>query len=302
MTRRAWKASARWAALGVLLGLGAAVGPAEAVTLIPNCPYTIMQPGVYVLASDLTCPGPAITITADNVVLNLNGNTLTSDGGGGAGVLVEGIDANPTLEGLRVENGTVTGFQDGVYVEDAPGARVARVTARDNSSAGIAVYDSPGARIEDNTVTDGGDDGIQTENCDGCRIAGNRANGNGDEGIDFFSNSADGITGARIEGNTASGNGGEGIGLTNNVDGNLVRGNTANGNGEEGIHLSPSSGGATGNRLEGNTATGNGTNGGGDPDLFDGNLPACVNTWRGNKFVTDNEQGAAAGPGAGCIQ
>ena len=116
MTRRAWKASARWAALGVLLsGLGAAAGPAEAVTLIQSCPYTIMQPGLYVLARDLTCPGadPAIRITADNVVLNLNGNTLTGDGGE-QGVLAEGTDANPTLEGLRVENGTVTGFQDGI--------------------------------------------------------------------------------------------------------------------------------------------------------------------------------------------
>ena len=40
MTTRTQRSSARWAALGVLLGLGAAVGPAEAQTLIRNCPYT----------------------------------------------------------------------------------------------------------------------------------------------------------------------------------------------------------------------------------------------------------------------
>ena len=35
------------------------------------------------------------------------------------------------------------------------------------------------------------------------------------------------------------------------------------------------------------------------PDLVDGNLPPCVNTWQGNTFVTDNE---GNGPGAGCIR
>ena len=51
---------------------------------------------------------------------------------------------------------------------------------------------------------------------------------------------------------------------------------------------------ATGNRIEGNVATGNSIF-----DLDDANQPACVNTWRGNAFVTDNE---GNGPGAGCIR
>ena len=155
MTRRAWEASARWAALGVLLGgLGVAAGPAEAVTLIQSCPYTIMQPGVYVLASDLTCPGPAITITADNVVLNLNGHTLTSDGGGGAGVRAEGTEANPTLEGLRVENGTVTGFIDGILLDNTPGARVASVAARATPKASLpTAAPAVGSRTTGRTAT-----------------------------------------------------------------------------------------------------------------------------------------------------
>jgi hypothetical protein len=61
-----------------------------------------------VLATNLTCPGddPAIRITADNVTLNLNGRTLTGDGGdgGGDGVLAEGTEGNPTVEGLQVVN------------------------------------------------------------------------------------------------------------------------------------------------------------------------------------------------------
>jgi parallel beta-helix repeat protein len=300
MTRRAWEASARWAALGVLLGgLGAAVGPAEAVTLIQSCPYTIMQPGVYVLARDLTCPGSAVAIriTADNVVLNLNGRTLTGDDSG-YGVLAEGTDANPTLEGLRVENGAVRGFRfDGVSIEDAPGARVAGVTATDNRFKGILVRHSPGARVEGNTAGDNGGTGLQLDPCDSCRVLGNRATGNADVGIVLL----DG-TGTRLESNTATGNGDDGIRLQTDADGNLVRGNTLTDNGGNGLELDS---GATDNLLEGNRATGNGTGTGseGDFDLADENLdddpPACVNTWRGNTFVTDNE---GDGPGAGCIQ
>jgi len=52
--------------------------------------------------------------------------------------------------------------------------------------------------------------------------------------------------------------------------------------------------GTSGARVEGNTATGNS-----EFDLRDDNLPACVNTWLGNRFVTDNERD---GPGAGCIR
>jgi parallel beta-helix repeat protein len=276
----------------LLGGLGAAVGPAEAVTLIPNCPYTIMQPGVYVLASDLSCPGgTAITVAADNVVFNLNGRTLTGDGDG-VGVSAEGSEADP-ITGLRVENGTVRGFFDGVRVGNAPGARVANVTATGNDDDGIEVYASPGARIEGNTLTGNGF-GLLVDGCEGgCRIAGNRVADNG-RGILIRD-----ATGARIEGNTATGNGSDGIALSGDAStGNQVRGNTATGNGESGIEVEVDS---TGNTLEGNTATGNDADRDGDPDLVDRNLPAdpCPSTWRGNNFVTDNE---GDGPSAGCIR
>jgi hypothetical protein len=48
--------------------------------------------------------------------------------------------------------------------------------------------------------------------------------------------------------------------------------------------------------------TGNQATGNGEADLVDQRFPACVSTWRGNRFATDNETGAAAGPGAGCIR
>jgi hypothetical protein len=59
-----------------------------------------------------------------------------------------------------------------------------------------------------------------------------------------------------------------------------------------GIQVTP---GSTDNQFLGNTATGNSPG----PDLVEGNLPACSNSWLANVFVTDNE---GNGPGAGCIR
>jgi parallel beta-helix repeat protein len=292
MTTRTRRSSARWAALGVLLGLGAAAGAAEAQTLIQSCPYTILAPGTYVLARDLICPDPAIAIAADNVRLDLGGRTLTSTAAGtGTGVRAEGSEEDP-ITGLRVENGTVTGFSLGVVLVRAPGTRLTRLTgvtaAGDGSGGiGILVNSSPDARIENNRAT-GFDEGISAggRGCDRCRITGNRATGNADEGIILSP-----ATGARVVANVADGNG-FGIYLdSSGNDGNLVQGNTARGNTESGIYVGR---GSTGNQLLGNLATGNG-----GVDLEDDNLPACVNAWLGNTFVTDNE---GNGPGAGCIR
>ena len=51
--------------------------PAAAATLNQSCPFTAMTPGTYVLVRDLTCPSPAITVTANGVSLVLGGRTLT---------------------------------------------------------------------------------------------------------------------------------------------------------------------------------------------------------------------------------
>ena len=152
--------------------------------------------------------------------------------------------------------------------------------------------------LERNGIT-----GMDADGCDRCVIAGNRIADNDGRGL-FFG----GGSGARIEGNTVTGNRSDGIDVEDSdTKGNLFRGNRLTGNGGSGIEVS-----AVNNRFEGNTATGNDTDGSGEADLVDLNLeegfffpdpaPGCVNTWRGNRFVTDNEDGAAFGPGAGCIR
>jgi parallel beta-helix repeat protein len=296
--------SARRAAQSVALALGGAVavlaggaGPATAAEPTPifGCPYTIVAPGTYLLARDVVCPGDGIIITADNVLLVLNGRTLTGSGDR-AGVRAEGTEANPTLTGLQVVgSGTVTGFDTGVLVRNAPDARVIDVTAADNQFEGIYVDTSPRALVAGNTARNNAE-GIYVEDSDGSLIAGNQATGNARE---FFSDGIqlDSTTGARVEGNTATGSGDDGIDLTFDSTGNLIRGNTTTGNLGSGIDVG---GGSTGNQLDGNQATGNDADGNGDRDLFDANIGrGCFNTWRGNSFVTDND---GDGPGVGCIQ
>lgn len=92
--------------------------------------------------------------------------------------------------------------------------------------------------------------------------------------------------------NIANNNGGDGIDIASSE--NLVHNNVANNNLVRGILVNP---GASGNVIRRNTALGNRAG-----DLVDLNLPSCVNIWRGNNFVTDNELGSDRGPDAGCIR
>ncbi|MGW2158952.1 right-handed parallel beta-helix repeat-containing protein [Nonomuraea sp. NPDC001699] len=62
------------------------------------------------LTDDLTCPGGALTIGADDVDLDLNGHTITGSGTGN-GLLVAG------RRGTTVRNGTIAGFAYGIYVD-----------------------------------------------------------------------------------------------------------------------------------------------------------------------------------------
>lgn len=158
------------------------------------------------------------------------------------------------------------GADFGILAQNVTGLRIEGGTVTGFSEEGLHIEAAPGARIAGVTASGNGGDGIDLQDCAGCLVAGNRASGNGNIGIHFVGSGPN----TRVTGSTATDNQAAGIGLF---------------------------AGSTGDRLTGNLATGNG-----EFDLIDNNLPACVNTWRGNRFATDNETGAAAGPGAGCIQ
>lgn len=83
-------------------------------TTITSVPITISAAGSYCLTGDLTTSATtAITIQADNVVLDLNNHTLRGPGGSGS----NGIYANQH-RGLRIHNGTLRGFANAINIDD----------------------------------------------------------------------------------------------------------------------------------------------------------------------------------------
>jgi hypothetical protein len=94
-------------------------------------PLEIASPGSYYLVEDIGAAG-GITISADDVTLDLNGFTLS--GGLGSGIYVA-----PGLEGITIRNGTVRDWEwDGVLAHPAS-VHVEGVVALDNGNNGIYV-------------------------------------------------------------------------------------------------------------------------------------------------------------------
>jgi hypothetical protein len=141
---------ARGLALAAMLLLAAHARPAAAetrtCTAVPSLPYTIATQGTYCLTDDLTTAittGNAITITANNVVLDLNGHRL-SGLPGGTGTEAYGIYASKR-QNITIHNGTIRGFYVGVFLDDdAPytssqGHVIEDVRTDQATAAGISV-------------------------------------------------------------------------------------------------------------------------------------------------------------------
>ena len=78
-------------------------------------------------------------------------------------ILKNGLDRQPR-----------TGFDDGLVLGNAPGARISGVTATDSADDGIAVRNSPGVRVAGSTAARNGGDGIDVGGCNSCMVIGNR--------------------------------------------------------------------------------------------------------------------------------
>jgi hypothetical protein len=200
------------------------INQATSVSGLPGCahsgfPITICQSGSYKLSGNLTVADAnttAISITADNVTLDLNGFSIlgptvcvgrpvtscspTGSGNGVAGVIQRGI---------TVVNGSVRGMGgEGINIGDA--SSVKNVHAASNGDNGISVS---GGTVSGNTATGNGLNGIIAVGA----VSGNYAVGNGAAGILVFCPSS-------AVGNTAFSNGtsnlvpsGVGCALANNA-------------------------------------------------------------------------------------
>jgi parallel beta-helix repeat protein len=229
-----------------------------------DMPYNLNHSGSYYLTGDwhLDAPGTdAITISADNVTLDLNGFALIGPGkgvGSDDGVYVEcGTEIVPELcYNISIYNGTVRDWGgSGVNAFFSASSEFANLRLSNNGDAGLVA--------EWGTVTDSvasGNDGF------GFRVAystvlGSYASSNGGDGFigswlvltDCFSygNLGDGIAvGESTVSNCETGtNEGNGIRVTSD---SLVAGNVAENNTGAGIHVTGAN-----NRIEGNNATNN---------------------------------------------
>jgi parallel beta-helix repeat protein len=295
MTRKKSGSSSAIAAVAGLVVMVWGARPAAALTNVSTTPFNLNIPGeTYVLTTNLNASGTALTITANNVVLNLNGKTITGRGTG-FGIVVG------NAAGVRVIGpGIVQGFAIGVgfigtslsLVQDvevrdtaagivlssgATDDTVQRVQSHDNDLVGIwvAFIDESADRnvVLGNWCFNNGEDGIVVET-NANRIGGNLVTDNGEEGILVFgdnnellsnrcrANDIDGIglvPGAnanRVRLNICTGNGFDGISLLGQVTSTLIEANTCRDNEEVGISLIE--GGNTNNTLRGNTCSENG--------------------------------------------
>jgi len=101
-------------ALLALFACASTQAETQQCTTITSVPLTISASGSYCLTGNLaSSSGTAITIQADNVVLDLNGHTLSGPGGSSS----IGIASN-LRRGLRIHNGTLRGFTNAVFIDD----------------------------------------------------------------------------------------------------------------------------------------------------------------------------------------
>ena len=137
---------------------GAARGEVTACTEITSVPYTVTAPGIYCLKSSLQFAGAfhggAITVQADDVVLDLNGHVL--EGPGPEAVTnTWGVRAT-NRKNITVRNGTIRAFLIGVGLlgsgTSSSGHIVERLRLVANMDEGLSVT-GVGSIVRNNQVT-----------------------------------------------------------------------------------------------------------------------------------------------------
>jgi len=237
-------------------------------------PTTITVPGSYIVTQDFSvATGDGITISANDVTLDLNGHTITLTQGTGVRVTsgfsairirngrllggYAGITASQgggnlviSIERVQIENPQ----QGGILIEHPRVVEILESIVRLLPTSGIAISAYSGAgpftgRLIDNTVESVYGSAIQLLGCYDIDIRGNsvRRTGTGQfdsgVGIDLA------CTGVRIVGNSvshASGGAGLGIRLNTPSNNNLILENTLSGF-SRGIEIQ-----TNGNRVAGN--------------------------------------------------
>ena len=87
----------------------------------------------YTLASDMTFGGTGFIIAADNIILDLNGHTVTGSLAG------NGIDVAGHT-GVTIKNGTITGFVSGVCLSGSDNNIIKDIVATNSKFNGVSLF------------------------------------------------------------------------------------------------------------------------------------------------------------------
>ena len=262
-------------------------------------PYTISQSGSYVVTCNIslsTTNTNGITISANDVSLDLNGHTLKGPGKA-AGTSGSGISVSSARYNIVIRNGIIRDWRlIGVSASNARNSQFESLQCYYNGTHGLTA--GRGCIVKENTCSFNDFEGISAEGStiiqnvcysngrngisatSGCLIESNNCRYNGAAGIsggvsaivsknNCYSNTGDGITvysNCYVFENNCNGNGsgtgdGAGINITgsdNSIERNLVTDN------DRGIDCNP----AIGNIIFSTRASGNTTN----YDIADSNL------------------------------
>jgi hypothetical protein len=142
------------ALMPVLLACAAARAETVNCTAINSLPVTISSQGVFCLTGNLATnisSGSAITITANNVTLDLNGWKV---GGQAAGMSTGANGIISTADNVTIKNGIVRGFNIGINLVGRGGV-VEDMLIDQNTSTGIYVA-GQGALVRRTQVVDTG--------------------------------------------------------------------------------------------------------------------------------------------------
>jgi parallel beta-helix repeat protein len=204
---------------------GSLVGLTASPQSVPACGDVITADTV--LSDDVgPCSDGGLVVAADGVTLDLDGHTVfgTADAGDGVGVTLDGVS------GAGVMNGTITGFDAGIFVQGGGANELARLhVLRNGWTPGVA-RPASGQSFGDGIVLNS-DRNLLHHNL----VAGNGPN----DGIGIFANSGWNT----IRDNTVRGNDighgtsrfDDGIRLESGAHDNLVAHNLVERNGRSGI-------------------------------------------------------------------
>ena len=195
---------------------------------------------VYKLTTDLNSCEDCLIVVNNKITIDLQGHSITSTcPGSGWGI----TDLGGIFELVTVKNGTISGYEIGVDLNDSIRVSVLGVKATNNSIVGIWVGDG----LVKSSEASGNDIGIEV---DGDRGQVQQCNSHDNTSIGIAALGDHCL----ITMNFANGNGTLGLGAGIVVGGNkcTVSYNTANGNGFTGIDS-----GGTGTLVTRNTATNN---------------------------------------------